>query len=559
MVRLLTKYNRKLNEKVFVLTGEEDYARTTETLLEMLEFSDSYDDLAKYRIGFKINVLRDKGDSTFVTLYDRDEVLGVFDWSQDYGNGLVIGKEGGASSTNPLNHGYDMNYSMEHDFYVKFSGNKKCLPSESAHISQYVEATNETRIDWLVNPDSTTGEGTLTVDIGLICGDLTLTREKPVKFYIDDVYDGASDTNEYSVAEYTFTGLEGGHHTVKAVFEGDEVLLASENSYTTISGYKLTFQGIPSKYINGQNVPITVVVTDYDGHPLPYREVELYDDNDESLGVSGIADENGLVKLLLTVNSPFKAKYGAFESELIEPVWVSISDLIVSFSKTSNYSPSTVTVTVSDWGDTRFSGLLVPIIVQSVAGSTTTNYITDNDGFITIPYNSEYVGDVTVSTNIEGFARSTTIEDNILYISYVNGVYRPPEVIRNPTKSADKGGFYINEEILNFNTYANDMSDCELSMIVLNDSAELYVKSPQRNTRYSVKLDKNNVLRISPSNEYGKFNIDVGRWVGTANERWDRKHSNVLLKEPTSTSNVFTIVPEVSRLYFNELKIKRVK
>lgn len=563
MVRLITNYNRILNEKVFVLKGEEDYARTTETLLEMLEFSDTYSDLSKYRLGFKIDVLRDKGDSSYVTLYDRDEVLGVFDWNQSMGDGLVIGKEGGASSTNPLNHGYDMNYSMEHDFYVKFSGNKKCLPSQSSHISKYVEATNETRIDWLVNPESTTDEGTLTVDIGLICGDLTLTRDKPIKWYIDDVYDGTSDTNEESVAEYTFTNIEGGHHTIKAVFEGDSTLLASENSYETRSGYKLTFQDIPTRYVMGQSVPIKVKVTDYDGNAVPYAEVGLYDEYNDPLDVSGIADENGIVSLVLEVNTPFKAKYGNYESIVFRPNWVSPSDIEIDLINSDYYAPSSIYIVLSDMYGVGFDGLLVPVTVQSVAGSTTTNYITDYNGLIRISFDKEYVGDTTVSVNIGGISKSVMFEDNVIYISDARGKHGAlnQEIYQNIQQLANHGAFYFNvgENSYQLPTYLNKMTDCQLYMTIHNEPMTINLKAPNGDL-YPISVVKYNGLRITPNASNTGFDVDIGSKVGENGESWRRAYTNIPLYMGGryATYNYFTIETS-QRLLFNELNIKRIK
>lgn len=80
MVNLVTRYDKVLNEKTFMLKGDEAYARTTDTLLKVIRFPDSLNHLNGMRVGLSIDVLRDIGDST-VVLYDNDEVIGVYNWN----------------------------------------------------------------------------------------------------------------------------------------------------------------------------------------------------------------------------------------------------------------------------------------------------------------------------------------------------------------------------------------------------------------------------------------------------------------------------------------------
>lgn len=80
MVNLVTRYDNNLNEKTFMLKGDEAYARTTDTLLKIIRFPDSLNHLNGMRVGLSIDVLRDIGDST-VVLYDNDEVIGVYNWN----------------------------------------------------------------------------------------------------------------------------------------------------------------------------------------------------------------------------------------------------------------------------------------------------------------------------------------------------------------------------------------------------------------------------------------------------------------------------------------------
>ena len=77
----------------------------------------------------------------------------------------------------------------------------------------------------------------------------------------------------------------------------------------------------------------------------------------------------------------------------------------------------------------------------------------------------------------------------------------------------------------------------------------------QNGTKYPIDIKQNNVLRITP-NTTG-FDVDIGSNVGKSGESWKRTYTNIPLKRNESY-NYFTFeTPQ--RMYFNELKIKRVK
>ena len=130
MAKLITTYDNTLKEKVFVLKGEEAYAKSTDTVLTELNREEDWNRHLDYMlIGFEVDVHRNVGESSIV-LYDNDEVIDVipFDlgstsvrWEKYYDEDL------GEWVDNRI----QLAYGIEHNVYAKYMGNKQCLKSQS--------------------------------------------------------------------------------------------------------------------------------------------------------------------------------------------------------------------------------------------------------------------------------------------------------------------------------------------------------------------------------------------------------------------------------------------
>ena len=77
MAKLITTYDNTLKEKVFVLKGEEAYAKSTDTVLTELNREEDWNRYLDYMlIGFEVDVHRNVGESSIV-LYDNEDVIDV--------------------------------------------------------------------------------------------------------------------------------------------------------------------------------------------------------------------------------------------------------------------------------------------------------------------------------------------------------------------------------------------------------------------------------------------------------------------------------------------------
>ena len=108
-----------------MVRGDEAYARSTKTLLELGEVTTHE---LNFDLSVTVNVLRDRGEGS-ITIYDNDEPIAVTnDWNSEL-NSITIQLT-------------ELNYDMTHNLYAKYMGNNQCSPSNSEILEKYVENTN---------------------------------------------------------------------------------------------------------------------------------------------------------------------------------------------------------------------------------------------------------------------------------------------------------------------------------------------------------------------------------------------------------------------------------
>ena len=92
MVQLNTTYDSKIHQKVFVLKGDEAYARTTDTIATLITDFGDYDSHINYcHVGLEIQVLRELGKS-HLFIYCDDELIYKIPWA-DSGMAQIIDEE----------------------------------------------------------------------------------------------------------------------------------------------------------------------------------------------------------------------------------------------------------------------------------------------------------------------------------------------------------------------------------------------------------------------------------------------------------------------------------
>ena len=114
MVIVSTTYDKDLKEQVFMIRGDERYARSTKTVIELGNRVETAEGFVQ---GIFVNVYRDVGTGSLV-LYDNDVAIGtISDWtSTDTGRTIALP---------------ELTYESEHNLRVKYTGNGSCSPSMS--------------------------------------------------------------------------------------------------------------------------------------------------------------------------------------------------------------------------------------------------------------------------------------------------------------------------------------------------------------------------------------------------------------------------------------------
>lgn len=417
-MKITTTFSNELNEKVFILKGSEDYARTTDTLMEVnTGFGDYKGHMGYFRIGVELNVLRDIGEST-ILIRDGGETLLTIPWSDDptsiSGDGyywdankqrLVVGYD--TSHTGYENTGVKLAYNSEHDIYVQYMGNKKCLSSKSHSVSLYEESPSsfESTIMY-TGTSSSFDRDNPPIYLRFRCGqELYDELEKNLKIYVDDVYNQTIvfEMDEGAMSKdinFTIPHLSDGLHTIRAVFDGDENCYSSETSFDISVGYKVSIVEYPSTVFDLESLVVTGRVLDYFNNPIDvwtYNTAKAYLSTSSSHVSTGVDIGNdGYVTLTKTgsYDSPQQEDYmihvqtanntTGWYSETGHCNRIFSYDISLDSDVIYTYPSNTQKIT----GTLDGISSQVPI---SITGDYTDSLLSDNDNPSTFSY--DYVGE----------------------------------------------------------------------------------------------------------------------------------------------------------------------
>lgn len=432
MAKITTTYDSTLKEKVFIIKGEEAYARTTDCVLTELftnngeRRTDWNSSLDNMKLELRIDVLRDVGASQ-VVLYDNDITLGVFDLDTN-SHQIDLKYESGTEDNR-----IELAYDIEHNIYAKYMGNKQCLKSQSQSYKVFEPMPDKFKCE-LEFFDEYGGELPLEYD---------QVREIPVmvKLSSDEedvsgetikIYDNDELIVEYqtdSSGEILFpiggsTLIPQGLHKLTAVFEGTQYLESKTTRVDISVGYKVTVEECPYYVVNGEPINIVAKVESYLGNP-PFP-TSIADGHFVVRGATDspieIPNENGYLYFNDVVLNRQYFSVGlevVYDADYVseEQNVMFINDVILSLSADrtliSNNLSSTLTATLN-WG--TYSEILndIPVhfndeVVLTTKGVAT--YSIDGDGS----------GNKTVTASVYGSSETVEIEDVYQYWSKKNG------------------------------------------------------------------------------------------------------------------------------------------
>ena len=419
MANIITSYDKSLKEKVFIVRGEESYARTTDCMLtEILHNGERREDwnthLDYMLLEFRIDVVRDVGASE-VVLYDNDVVLGVYPF--DTNSHYIDLKFEDSEHDNRIM----LNYDVEHNLYAKYMGNKQCLKSQSKTYSFYeampdayncslslLESDEETPL----SIDYDTGD---TVSLKVkIDAETEVGQEYVAGNDIEIYVDGVKLEDDYTTGIGGITpsieieDLTDGEHTITARFNGTEYLAFSSTTMDISVGYVASIISYPSYLINNNPFDASVKVTDYLNNPQQGFTVTQI-----SSSVSATTNGNGMAyfnsihdddgELSFVSASPSLVNYNSNIVDITD-----YENVTVSLSQSSTITANNRAVTLTG----KVNGVSEPVTVNLSNGGTLT---TNNQGKFSVIYLGEGAGDVSLTASVYGSSASVTIEDVIQY------------------------------------------------------------------------------------------------------------------------------------------------
>ena len=396
MARITTVWDNVdgVNTKVFMVRGEEAYARTTNIKISLK--SSTTDAVNGFVPTAVVDVLRDTGTSS-ITFFDGDDVLTVVDWSYTDSNKEI---------TLPR-----LSWDVEHKIWAKYNGNSSCLKSKSETISiqkvnpnlTTTSITNTTSISNYTSSDSIT----VTATLNKASGSASL-QGREIEFFVDGVSKGTANTSNTSGNVSKSIGtLSNGIHEVAVVFFGDNPLGASETKFNVYVGYKLTIVEYPKTFINNINNTVKIKIEDYKGNPVSGKSISF-------AGKSATSDSNGIATISnvtsITNNTGYYASYSGYTSDTINMKSCTLTGISITGvdNITVNGVVEPITVTISGTGTLGN----VPI---TISGGATGTYMTNNDGSASF----DYMGNATGNVTITGTLPDTTLSSSVRSASVV--------------------------------------------------------------------------------------------------------------------------------------------
>ena len=418
--------------KVFMVRGDEAYARTTDVIFTITNINTYTKNTQGYVLTTaKVQVLRDIGEST-ITIHDGDTVLSVINWTP---------------STNPKSITIPrLSWNNTHELWVSYDGNNQCLKSASdkitvAHpnpdLTDTTLANNNPVVNYTAND-----EITLSVKLSRKSGSASLLN-KDIQFFVDDVKYDTVKTNSNGVASLNIGRQPNGVNTVSAYFDGDEVLGESNIIYNVYVGYILSIEEYPRVFINGIENTVKVSVKDYEYNPINHIRVHFGGKTDNIGSNVAYTDANGIATLTpssMNNNVDYFAYLNDadyYTSNIIRVYSSSIDDIDIVCKDEYVAMNTENKITITLGGTTLQSNIAVNISTEAkiddewitVPSNIDGTHYTDNNGVLELDYVGDARGFVRVTASIGGLSNEVSFNDVYTSISlpstYIGQGYVP--------------------------------------------------------------------------------------------------------------------------------------
>ena len=400
MGRIGTTYDKELNEKVYVVKGDEAYAHTTEILLT--QTGNITQGTSTYTVPFVVSVHRNVGNST-VTIYDNNTAIAVIDCN---------------TADETISYTATLEYGIAHNIYARYNGNNRCTPSKSFYwtderVNPNLSITTLTQSGSL--RFSNDEVATTTVTISEESGTATLD-DLTINYIVDGGTIQSTTTDSNGDATITIGDeLSNGIHNITVFFDGTSTLASCDIQFQAIVGFSVDIIQYPPAFTNildwNYGNAVKVQVLDYLGEPVSGGTVSFYNmnktTNDE--GIATFQISNG-------VGGTYTATYENYASDSVRITEANVTSISLSQSNIVEKG-GTTECTWKLNGTGNFKDIYLKLGVQKGAVEIlSTSKYTDENGEIKFTYEADGRGEVTawIGSSSE-HQKTATIYDYLQY------------------------------------------------------------------------------------------------------------------------------------------------
>ena len=429
MVRVSVRYDESLKEQVFMVRGDEDYARSTATVLELVNAVEAED---MCNITLKVNVIRDRGDASII-IFDNDvAVYTIDDW-----------KSTDNARTITLN---DMGLGVEHNFYAKYIGNKKCSPSSSKIVTVLVEDTRRVTPTITINGTSQYDKNTEITQTVSVTSDVFDTDGVVLDVYYDNTLVAGNIVVEDETASFTISDCgDDGLHTIRVESHITEHFLTQTVTKNISIGYKMFMDISHDPIFQNMILYVTVRVRDWLNNPIIGKSVTVNSDGFNVTGTTSSYGENTFMERydnpyfnesynVLPVEDTFIVTCG--DSQISKTVIVeNPSNLKITSSTPRLYKNESSVLTVS-------ADYIVENTPVTLTGFVFDTLYTNSAGVVTKTVTGTGGGTKTVTAKMGTLTKTLTLEDYYQYWGLQGDLHNREYLLDNNTQMLDFNNYF---------------------------------------------------------------------------------------------------------------------
>lgn len=518
MARVSIFYDNDIKERVFMIRGDERYARATKTILTLgshVEHTTDFDQT------LSIEVLKDTGDGS-VLIYDNDVLIyRLDDWTNTDGVRTITLEE--------------LNYDIEHNFQVEYISKNKSQRSKSNVVTTTVVDTHKFVSDITVT-------GGINLDTGISTTYNILLSNTQADSWsgnqtiivkdngtVIDTITTANTSGHYGEATYSYESDDAGLHTLTFEYQGSQHLLSKTVTKQVSVGYKVEILEYTPIQIVGNTYDFKCKVTDYFNNPVNNALTRLWRETpSEAIGTNVYTNANGIATVNSivpsdNVNIHFTSFTGNlnYDSNSVNVKLVTPPENLTVYYPNYMYQGTTFML-YAETGS-PYEGTPVEVTIDN---QTTTIYTSGRFGRASYSVEGIGRGSKTITFAIGSTSKTITIDDYSMYLA-------PNNLHPNPPKLTTYNG--------NFATLNNMLR-------LVGDSSGMTVLHPS----YKITGDNEFIVEITSTNKnciigLGMRNPNTGLIEATYPSFSPVAHNNQQIKIVSNSSQ--------AELYIDGVKI----